>query len=82
MRRVKQEAPRALCGKSRTLRPQSTRGRRERLAVEVSYQQSTTGRQPVPPSKFRREETGSAFIWFLDVVHRPVVPKGDPIDQN
>jgi hypothetical protein len=47
-------APRALCGKSRAPRPQSTR-RRERLAVEVSFQESTAGDIPISPSNFQRE---------------------------
>jgi hypothetical protein len=58
-------APRTLCGKSRTPghKAQSTRGRQERLAVEVFLfgNPNPIGDIPVSPNNFQREETGALF---------------------
>jgi hypothetical protein len=53
------------------------------LAVEVSYQQSARNRKTcLGFSKQTPTRRSRLRIWFLDVVHRPAVLKGDPIDQN
>jgi hypothetical protein len=64
--------------------PQATKHERQTRAarVEVSYQQSTIGHMPVSPSKQLPTRGSLLRIWFLDVVHRPAVLKGDPMDQN
>jgi hypothetical protein len=62
-------------------KPQTTRGRRERLESRVSYQQSAIGTH-VGFSKQIPTRGSRLRIWFLDVVHRPAVLKGNSMDQN